>query len=412
MIRRTGQLYSELLRLGPLSNQELSNHFQLSPASITQILRPLLNDGVLEERTPQDYPEDILAQETKEGKRRRRKITFYPKHSLGYLLSGEFIGSRLIFRKSDFSLNLEEGFFMEISLDTRADFLDQISRTIRDIQRKDPRRLLALGFTVSGRVDLDTHRLIFSNNQPFLLDIDIAGELRNRLSLPTVVVNDSHAISTAERFCGQARYLDHFLSLFIEEGVGLGIFVNGTAYQGFQNLAGEPGNLIMVPQGKQKSGSPRGSVEAYISREALFSELQTLRPDSTAKPAGSTPSTGDLPWTQEYAYELLTHLVAQKLPAAQSILEGMADKTALLCANLLTLLAPEALFITGPLGEMGPAFHTMVTQSLKPYTVPGLYDFYRKRIRFSSAYKQNMALGTAKIAADHALLHYDQEAES
>jgi predicted NBD/HSP70 family sugar kinase len=406
MVQRTGQIYSELLRLGPLSNQELSNHFQLSPASITQILRPLIDDGLLEERDPQDYPEQILRADAKRGVRRRRKITFFPRREFGYLLAGEFIGTKLIFRKTDFALNLEEGFFMEISLDTTGDFLDQISRTIRDIQRKDDRRLLGVGFTVSGRVDLQTHRLVFSNNQPFLLKVDIAGEIKKRLGLATVVVNDSYAISTAERFCGQAKHLDHFLSLFIEEGVGLGIFVNGASYQGYQNLAGEPGNLIMVPGGRVHKGTPKGSVEAYISRKVLFNQLKEVKSIKV-----NHRCTEDIPFEPEFAFQLLTCLLKHNPGQATEILLDVADKTALLCANLLTLLAPEALFISGPLADLGLPLINGVKKSLEDYTPPDLHEFYSRRIRVSGNYKQNMAIGTAKVAADQTLLLIDEETE-
>ena len=89
MDRRTGFIVEELYRLGPMSNQELSKHLALSPASITHLLQPLVYHGVLKERPPEEYPEDLLEDDADDGRKRRRKITVTPNHQFGYVLTGE-----------------------------------------------------------------------------------------------------------------------------------------------------------------------------------------------------------------------------------------------------------------------------------------------------------------------------------
>src|SRR5262245_25399877 len=135
MDRRTGFIVEELYRLGPMSNQELSKHLALSPASITHLLQPLVYHGVLKERPPEEYPEDLLEDDADDGRKRRRKITVTPNHQFGYVLTGEVADGIVHFRKIDFALSLDETFHKSIQIETSGNFTDQIAQTIKQIKK-------------------------------------------------------------------------------------------------------------------------------------------------------------------------------------------------------------------------------------------------------------------------------------
>ena len=399
MIRRTALIYGELIRLGPMANQELANHLDLSPASITQILRPLLAAGILRELDPTNYREERLYS-SGTGIKKRRKITLTPDRSKGYALTGYFKDLTLSFRKTSFDLSLDRGFEQKITLDPSGHIPDQIGSAIRDIGAKDPRSLLGIGFTVSGRVDYQTGRILYSTNLPYLLDLDLAGELGKSMGVPVVILNDSHALSVGERFTGAAREMEHFFTLFIDEGVGLGIFIGGRPYQGFEHLAGEAGQLILVPQGREHRGVVDGAFEAYVGQDAIWDQLTRLDlPPAYAQRISRGPG---------QAYPLLLDLVRENDARALGILDDLGEKLGLLCTNLGLLFSPQVSFITGPPAAFGALLLERVRAAVRNYGPVGMRESLAERISLRSDYLQRMALGTAKAAFEAYLNDLDQ----
>lgn len=369
-----------------MSNQELSRHMELSPASITHLLQPLVTRGILDELPPEAYSDSLLQEQQRKGLRRRRKITVYPDRKLGYILSAEATPDSLILRKVLFDLSTDP-FELEFKIAGRSNLVDALYHTIGEIQLNDPRRLLAVGVTISGLKSADGKMVAQSTYQGWLEKVSLVEHLGQKLDVPVVLVNDANALAVYERFVGKAKQVDHFFNLYINQGVGLGMFTNGRLYDGYLHQAGEPGHWIMDPQGAEQPGLPRGSFQTYVSEQAIHSRL--VAAGYQIKREETYPT---------LLAELLTK--GDSSPAIMQILDEIAGKTALLCSNLMNIFAPRKIYIYGPLAELGDLFLSRVRTGIGLHTASLRKDGISDAVELSTDWRHAMKLGTAKFAMD------------
>ena len=387
MDNRSAFIVEELYRLGPMSNQELSRHMNLSPASITHILQPMVFHGILKERPPEDYPDQALHLAAVTDQKIRRKITVTPNPEYGYVLALDFTGKQIQFRKIDFSLTLEPNFMMSIEMVQSTDLIDLIAQTVRLIRHEDTRQLLALGLTVVGRVDASGSQLTESTKLNFLVGKDLAGDISRSTQVPVILTNAANALSIHERFAGKARLLEDFFSLHINDGAGMGIFTHGQLYEGHGSQAGASGHWIVDPAGPEIEGCPRGSFESYVSHVAIAGKLRE---------AGYKLQDHE-------AYRVLESEIAKRESGpAVSIMDMICGTTAWLCTNLMQIFAPQKVFISGPLAELGEPFLSRTQKRIHELAMPQQADDMARSIELSSDWKRSMAIGTAQqVIAAH-----------
>lgn len=378
MDNRSAFIVEELYRLGPMSNQELSRHMDLSPATMTHLLQPMVYHGILKERPPEEYPDRSLQNAVIKDLKIRRKITVTPNPEYGYVLTLDFTGKQVQFRKIDFSLSLEPNFIVNMEIQLNGDLVDAILQTVKMVRREDPRMLLALGLTVVGQ---DSAKL------PSLVGKDLAGELSRATKLPVILTNAANALSIHERFAGKARLIEDFFSLHINDGAGMGIFTHGQLYEGHGNKMGGSGHWIVDPSGPQIDGCPRGSFESYVSQAAIAGKLR----DAGYK-------------LQDHeAYKLLESEISKRDPSpASSIMDMICGTTAWLCTNLMQIFSPQRVFISGPLAELGEPFLSRTQRKMQELAMPQQAENMARSIELSNDWKRSMAIGTAQqVIAAH-----------
>jgi predicted NBD/HSP70 family sugar kinase len=139
----------------------------------------------------------------------------------------------------------------------------------------DATPLLGVGLGVPGVFDSRTGLL----DSPLLgwRKIPLAQELGDELRLPVLVDNDVNTLAVAERLYGRGRAIDHFVTVTIGRGVGLGIVAAGDIYRGFRGGAGEFGHTTVAPDGPLCSCGKRGCLEALVGDPALVVEAKRAR---------------------------------------------------------------------------------------------------------------------------------------
>lgn len=166
--------------------------------------------------------------------------------------------------------------------------------------------------------------------------------LEQELGIPVVVDNDVNAAALAEwRFGDGARY-HSFCFVSIGTGVGMGIVLNGRIHRGLFNQAGEIGYMVMGPEGGSAPGG-FGDLESRISLSAVARDYARL--------AGEQPS-GDA--DPEVIFRRLVNEAALGRPEAVSLLEELVRLLARAIINIFVVLAPEAIFLGGPISPYVP----------------------------------------------------------
>jgi glucokinase len=124
---------------------------------------------------------------------------------------------------------------------------------------------LAIGVGVPMNLDRRTGIAYRAVNLP-LEDLDLAGHLRDRFSLPAGIENDGNAMTLAEWRLGAGRGTTDMIALSLGTGVGGGVVLDGRLYRGWAEL----GHVVVDADGPPCQGHchGHGHLEAFATGEA------------------------------------------------------------------------------------------------------------------------------------------------
>lgn len=106
--------------------------------------------------------------------------------------------------------------------------------------------------------------------------------IQERFDIPVWVENDANTVTLAHQWFGHGRGIDNFLVVTIEDGVGMGIVMNGQLYTGENGMAAEFGHVVVHPHGNQCRCGKKGCIESYISNFSIVSQAaDILKQDRT-----------------------------------------------------------------------------------------------------------------------------------
>lgn len=195
---------------------------------------------------------------------------------------------------------------------------------------------LGLGISLPGLIDSNTQTGLLSPNVPITNGHSPGHDLSERLRLPTILLQECHALCLAERQYGNARGLDDFAMLDASTGVGLGVLTGGRLLTGNSGLAGEVGHLPIEPAGRLCGCGRRGCLETLASDSAL-ARLVSERVG------------------RELTIEEITRLVEAGELSVESDLEQVAQHLSFALATSINLFNPSTLFVCSRMFDLDAA---------------------------------------------------------
>jgi len=239
-----------LIGEAPIARVEIARQLRLSQATVTEVTRELVDTGLVQ----------VVDQGPSSGGR--------PPLLLGIVAgAAEAVGVKI---------SADHLAFVRVSLDgeilaadnqpfdpTSADALDVIADSLAAfVPQGGTAKLLGIGLGVPGLVDGrgNVEAPIFGWH-----DVALGPTLRKRLRVPILIDNDVNTLAVAERLYGRGRGVDHFLTVTIGRGVGLGIIIGGDLYRGWLGGAGEFGHVAVSAGGPVCECGKRGCLEALVA---------------------------------------------------------------------------------------------------------------------------------------------------
>ncbi|NNG37281.1 ROK family protein [Nakamurella aerolata] len=147
--------------------------------------------------------------------------------------------------------------------------------------------VLGVGIAAPGLVDQAGH-IRFAAHLDWH-DVDLAGAVRARTGLPTVVGNDTNLAALGVRRFRDPND-DDLIVVSIEHGVGAGVLINGAVVEGEQFAAGELGHVTADPDGGLCSCGRRGCLDLVASAphlRRLLKRASAARRTATLEAAGA-----------------------------------------------------------------------------------------------------------------------------
>lgn len=212
-----------------IARVDIARETGISAATVTSITADLVAEGLVEETVD---PEHVRA-----GSRGRPRVLLQVRPD-AFLIGGAKISAeKITVTLTDFAgeeLSYVVGELAAPLSRTAGDVADLLRDTVLEALALCGRReeeLASLGVGVPGFVDSNTGVIHWSacfgdRNAPF-------GDLiEQRFSCPVALDNDANLVALAEKWFGHGRGIDNFIVLTIEQGIGLGIVLDGKIFRG------------------------------------------------------------------------------------------------------------------------------------------------------------------------------------
>ena len=206
----------------------------------------------------------------------------------------------------------------------------------------------SVGLGAPGLVDR-SGTLRYGPNLPGVIDLSLASVLQERVGLPAAVDNDATAAAWGEHEWGAARGHDHSMTVSLGTGIGAGFTVKGEVLRGANGFAGEPGHMIVDPNGPLCPCGRRGCWERYASGSGL-GFLAREAAHAGLAPAVLARAGGE---AEDVRGEHVTAAARDGDRAALDVISRFAWWVALGLANLVNILDSDAIVIAGGLAEAG-----------------------------------------------------------
>lgn len=336
---------------GPIGRAEIARRTGLSPATVTSISAKLIAQNLVLEKSAGDSS----------GGRPPILLVINPKG--GYVVGIKLTETHAVCALTDLEAFILAKSSLPLSIHDPERVVDELARMVTTFIREQKiakKQLLGVGVGLAGIIDAENGILrqspIYGWNNVPLRDM-----LQSRLHIPVYIENDVNTLTLTERWFGPGQGVDHFLTVTVGRGVGLGIVANGQFYRGQTGGAGEFGHITISPDGPLCACGKRGCLEAYVGDPALVRSAQ----DAAAR--------GELPAPVQDVDELLS-LAQSGEPCAVRIFGEAGRILGMGIATLINLFNPKKIIISGEGTREGDFLFVPMKESIQQNTMPGLFD--------------------------------------
>ncbi len=211
--------------------------------------------------------------------------------------------------------------------------------------------LIGVGIGAAGWINEKRSEVLFAPNLAWRNE-PLRDQLAARLRYPVVVENDANAAAWAEfRFGAAQAAAGSSVLLTIGTGIGGGIVIGGQLIRGAFGIAGEPGHVRVVPDGRPCPCGRRGCLEQYASGNALVRAAQERATEDPAGAAWLLDLAGGSP--ERITGPQITQAAQDGDPVARAAFAEVAGWLGAGLADLAYLIDPELIVIGGGVVDAG-----------------------------------------------------------
>jgi predicted NBD/HSP70 family sugar kinase len=349
---------NQIKAYGPIPRADLARRTHLSPATITGITAELIQDGLIYEKEMGDSS----------GGRRPIRLALNPRG--GFVIGVKLTEDHLSVALTDLEATVLARRTIPLADSLLENVLDSMVRSVLALLEEEhipTSQFLGVGVGLAGIVDAGRGIL---RESPFLgwgTNVPLAELLRQRLDVPIYIDNDVNTLTMTELWFGRGRGFNHFIIVTLGRGLGAGIVIDGKLYQGHSGGAGEFGHFVVDPNGALCGCGKRGCLETYVADPALVRLAQEAYRDGGQ----------DFVVTQ---VETLIERASSHDPIAQQVFSQAGEVLGRNLANLVNLLAPQLIVISGEGVRSGEWLFSAMRRALKLYVLPNLADGYELQV--------------------------------
>lgn len=334
---------------GPISRAAIARLSGLSPATVTGITADLITNNL------------ILEKEAGDSSGGRRPILLALNPLGGFVIGIKLTENQVIGALTDLMATVVTKQTLQLSDRTLEAVIEALAELVSKLLRRGKvhrKQLLGVGIGIAGVVDRESGIL---RQSPYFgwTNLPLRDLLQERMHVPVYVDNDVNTLTLSEKWFGLGQKVENFITVTVGRGLGMGIVVNGQLYRGKSGGAGEFGHTVVVLDGEVCACGRRGCLETYVSDQGLL------------RSAAQATQSGELLTPVETSTDLARLAEAGNL-AAQHILTEAGALLGTHIANLINLLDPEIVILSGEGTRFGEWFFRAVREAVALHVMPGL----------------------------------------
>ncbi len=322
----------ELLRVQPnLSRAELGQNLGRTPATVTNLVRGLIDVGIVEE---------VDQHNSFNG---RPRIPLRLNANAMYAVTADIGISSVSIALFNFSGEIV--YLLEIpkSLSNVTEGVGIIADGIQHVLSKTgigKEKICGLGMSIPGIFNATKGTVIFSPNFPEWTGMGLKEIFRKETGFETIIIeNDANASALGELWFGTGRKLKDFICVLADTGIGAGFIHDRQLVRGEDNATGEIGHMLVDTEVNAPlcGCGNHGCLEAVASRSIVNKKIQS----------GESPS---------------------------EVMEQTSSYLGIAFSNLINTFSPQAIILLGPTVSDYPEMFALIVQKTRIRMLPYLLN--------------------------------------
>jgi predicted NBD/HSP70 family sugar kinase len=378
-VTTSGRMLDLLRTSGTLSRVELAELSGFTPATITNVVRRLIDDGLVHE----------VGREQQGRGQPRRLLKLDPSawYAVGVQLDRttttivvvDFAGSRV----ATAGLRGTGSGRPDDSIAAVADHVTDLLRSA-GVPRD---RVLGAGLVTHGPQDRARGMLLTAQPAPEWLEFPLTSTLSERLGMPVLLENDATAAAIGEQWAGTVP-TETFGVIYMASGIGGGVIVDGDVYRGRASNAVEIGHVALGGSDTPCVCNNRGCAQAEAGPRAVVERV--LADEDLAERLGVQGSVDDT----LADFERVARAWRAGDPGATAILERSAGWIGRAAVTLVNLFDLDTVVLAGPaFVTTGPLYQRHVDAELQEHALSRALS--RPRVLMSTNVDTAAAIGGA-----------------
>ena len=365
--RLNEQRIVEALMAGPATQAELSRQTGLSTATVSNIVKVLIDADIVATEPTTSSGRRALSVRLNSNSAVAVGIDFGRRHLRVVLanLAYEVL--------AEDSVTLPLGHQADVSISAAVDVLDALLAEA-GVRRAD---VVGVGAGIPGPIDHRTGTVAQGAILPEWVGFQILDRLEERLGLPVFVDNDANLGALSEVTWGPHSGVENLM--FVK--IGSGLILGGVPFYGHVGVTGEIRQASIVEHGHVCRCGNRGCLETIASTTTMSELLSRGEPE---------PLTPD---------EIVRRALARN-PAVLRVIDDAGHAVGRALGNVANLINPEVIVVGGPLAELGEILREPVRRGLLRHAVPLIGE--TTTLAMSALGTRAEVLGAAALVFQHA----------
>jgi glucokinase len=243
--------------------------------------------------------------------------------------------------------------------DIIADMCSLVSKMIKN-EDIELRSIKYIGVGCPGIID-NLNGIVLKNYTLNFNNAPVRTEIQKHINLPVFVENDANCIAIAEYLLGASYGTTSSLIIKIGVGIGGGIIIDDSIYNGFNFGGTEFGHMVIDYNGRQCTCGRKGCWEQYASASALISQTKKLIEDNPDSILAKMVKGNVSQITELTVFEAAKAGDKEAAKLAGEFIDYFAEGL----ANIVNILMPEVVVIAGPISKLGNNLVNPLVETLR-----------------------------------------------